>query len=282
MWHWPRVVRHLPPERGQRHRRRSLHPVTTSCAPSPILFYHGLPGAPSDRTLLSTTAPTEAVDWLAALDTDAPFETAICAQFERLTQDRDPVHLIGFSLGAMAVLTLATRHPTRVSRVTLISPAGPWADGAFADQMAGASVFRAARRSRTRLTLLAVAQMTWLRFAPDLFLRTVFKSAHSTERALIAMPALRIHIVGGYARMFSTHLHAYVRALRHYACAWTPTTLPAHIPVALIQGTKDTWTPPDMARDLAARLGPQTHITWIDDAGHYGALTALTDGPMPA
>lgn len=248
---------------------------------APTLFYHGLPGAPDDAELLAHGAST-AVDWLAALAPQVAFDAALVQQFDAKAPDGPAVHLIGFSLGAMAALTIAAARPERVAKVTLISPAGPWAQGRFADKMAGASVFKLAEAGPKRLIALSALQMMALRFAPNLFLKALFGKSCAAEQTFLENPENKIQIATAYSRMYATHFHPYIKALRHYATQWTATPIPPRIDVDIIHGTLDTWTPPEMARALREQISATAQLQLIQGTGHYSTLRAanLTKDPL--
>ena len=127
-----------------------------------IYFCHGVPGAPSEASLLgleNVVAP----NLLAA----APL-----AQFDINAADAPDgsAHLIGFSIGAMVALQLAASRPDKVCKVTFIAPAMHLTPGGFPPDMAGKPVFRMAKRFPSFLGFVAELQCLGFRIAHDFVL----------------------------------------------------------------------------------------------------------------
>ncbi|SFI95141.1 alpha/beta fold hydrolase [Jannaschia pohangensis] len=222
------------------------------------LFFHGLPGGPEDRRLLDRKWRPDEMMIGDTLCPDAPGTT--------------PRHLVGFSLGAFAALGMAARHPDRVARLTLISPAGPLQSGDFLPQMAGAPVFRLARRSATGLRVLTALQGGITRIAPDRLLRQLFSTSHPAERAILDDAAARDVLRAGLRHCHIDRPRAYCDSIAAYVTDWRDDLGAVRCPVTIWQGDADRWTPPDMARSLANALCGPVDLRIVTGAGHYGML----------
>jgi pimeloyl-ACP methyl ester carboxylesterase len=68
------------------------------------------------------------------------------------------VHLVGFSIGALAATKIAAFDPEQVSKLTLISPAAPLQLGTFLEDMAGKPIFEMAIKRPGVLALVTRVQ----------------------------------------------------------------------------------------------------------------------------
>jgi pimeloyl-ACP methyl ester carboxylesterase len=184
-----------------------------------------------------------------------------------------PVVLVGHSMGGMAVLALAHQRPelfgSRVAGVALLSTVA--APLAAAGRDPGS-------RTRPRTALgVGTAWLLWLA-APLLQALHPFRTA-PVQRVL------RRRLFGGEPP---------ADAVREMTDAWTATptaVMAAHllglarydqcaavealrgVPVLVLAGTEDATIPPDAARRLAERIGPNARLVLVPGAGHMVTLT---------
>jgi len=234
----------------------------------PVLFLHGWPGGPGDAAIAGGAG------WqVPDLAADGPDpEGAARAALARMGPD--PVHVIGFSLGAMLALKLAAAEPERVTRLTLISAAGPLQLGDFLGDMAGAPVFRAARAGRAPLWLVIRAQAALLRVAPGRLLALVFAGCPPEEAALVREPDTRATVLAGLRAALIAAPAAYSAVLRAYVRDWRPVLEGVACPVTLWHGTRDGWAPPAMAEALAGALPGPVTVHRVPGGSHYTTLRA--------
>jgi 2-succinyl-6-hydroxy-2,4-cyclohexadiene-1-carboxylate synthase len=93
---------------------------------SPLLCLHGFTGSPQSWDFLEQARNTRVAP--ALLGHAGSEATSDVLRFEdevdrlaALITHSEPVHVLGYSLGARLALGLALRHPSRVSRLTLVS-----------------------------------------------------------------------------------------------------------------------------------------------------------------
>lgn len=235
-------------------------------------FCHGVPGGPSDASLLglqSVVAPNM-------------LARAPLAQFDVDTADAPDrsVHLIGFSMGAMVALRLAASRPAKVGKVTLIAPAAPLALGDFLPHMAGKPLFQMAKRFPSLLRFITGLQGLGVKISPEFVLDRLFAKADPHERRLVAEPEVRGVLRAGLRNSLVTHPTAYVQALCAYVGHWEGALKMVTCPVEIWHGEADTWAPISMAEALVQNLPNGAHLHPIAGAGHYGALKVAQITPI--
>jgi pimeloyl-ACP methyl ester carboxylesterase len=187
-----------------------------------------LPG--HGRSRGAPLATVEAIaDWLAALVAAAG---APCAT------------LVGHSMGALAALECAARHPQRVARIALLGPAVPMA---VSDELAVA-----ARDDEA----LAYAMITAWSF--------------SMRRALGANPSPGMCMTGQSLRLMARAAHGTL-AIDLAACAAYVNGLDAaravRVPALLILGARDLMAPAKATPPLVEALADSRVVT-LPDSGH--------------
>lgn len=236
-----------------------------------LIFCHGVPGSAQDAALFArglgaARADSVALDLLAGWDA---YERAFLA-----ASAKAPVHLAGFSLGAMAALRLALAHPDRVLRVTLISPAAPLGFGTFLPDMDGAPVFAMAAKRGPGFRLMTAGQAAVARLAPRAMLRMLFARSCPADQAVLEDPTTVEALLSGLKNSFQTQRAGYRTYVQDYV-RWTGEEIDGWTcPVTIWQGAADTWAPPAMAEALAQRL-PQADLRLVDGLGHYSIAQAL-------
>lgn len=242
------------------------------------VYFHGQPGSPDELTLVAAAdrpaalfAPDRAVD-----QPDLP----LSASLDHLTATilarfpAGPIRLVGFSLGVFVAIEVGLRIRDRDVRLDLVSPAGPLSLGDFLPSMAGGSVFALAAR-RPGLFALLTRLQGWLALrAPGALFGQIFATAAGADADLARDPAFRTTVKGILASSLSGGARAYRRDVSGYV-AWTPDRLSGLThPVTLWQGDADNWTPPAMARALAAALPGAPTLRSFPGLSHYSTLQA--------
>lgn len=241
------------------------------------VYFHGCPGAPAEAGWFEAVA-REAGVRLVALDRsllapgavgDAYFE-ALAAEVDGLA-DGAPVRLIGFSLGAFVALQTAQRLTSPLSRLDLVSPAGPLESAEVLDSMAGGPLFRLAMRSPALFRLTTWAQGLAVRMAPQAVVHGLFSGVRGAEADLAATPEFRASLIQGLARSYGPARAGYVRDILAYVRPWSDPLEGVVLPARIWQGEADGWAPPALAAALAARLaGAQMEL--FPGLGHYSTL----------
>lgn len=226
------------------------------------VYFHGLPGSPRELDLL----PGGKI-YCPKRPEDADF-ASLAADIAHQTQGAR-LHLIGFSLGAMAALRAAPS--LNVAHIDLIAPAAPLDLGNFLPDMAGRMVFRAARFPLA-LRLLVAAQARMLRRNPERFIATLFHHAPEADHALLQDPAIRATLLQTYRDSLLTPT-SYQAEILTYIRPWADALPEVTCPIRIWQGQADTWVPPAMTEALVAALPHAAYIE-LPGLGHYSALMA--------
>lgn len=222
-------------------------------------FYcHGLPGGAAELELAGVQFPV-----LDRRDASAPKD--LIAQLPM-----QPVHLIGFSLGAALALRLAAEAPDRIGRLTLISAAAPLELGQFLPDMAGRWVFRMARCPRALGALLG-AQGVLARRSPDRLASMLRATCDASDTALFGTPQGRESFHKILQQGYGPNRPAARREIAAYVRPWADILKQIQCPVTLHHGTSDQWSPPAMAGALHSAL-PSSRLIWHNGLGHYATL----------
>ncbi len=238
-----------------------------------ILYFHGSPGGPDELAALSLPKNLQIVpiDRLSFGVSYDDMLSNVRADILKRFPDKN-LHLIGFSMGAMAVLQLGNVLGDKVMRIDLVSAATPLELGHFLAKMAGRPVFDAAMRGGVRFSALCKFQAILLRFAPALFFKMLFASAAGEDRILAADPTFKRQILKSYTTCLTDHPKAYADEIRAYVQPWAKELNGIDAPIHLWNGGADNWTPIEMAYALRDQLGPKTQLTEFARLSHYSTL----------
>ena len=222
-----------------------------------LLALHGFTGSPRSWQFLPA-APNQlrfVPALVGHLDSDAgsdvvDFESEV-DRLARLVSEAGSVHAVGYSLGARLALGLAARHPTRVSRLTLISAHPGLESDAERDQR------RVADERWCELLLSRGA----LAFVDAWQAQPLWASQARLDRATLDQKR---------RERLSHDPAGLVRSLRVTGLSQMPNYRDAlarlRVPVTLIAGGLD-----EKFRALAqqmARTAPHAELTIVDGAGH--------------
>ncbi|MCW5718228.1 MAG: alpha/beta fold hydrolase [Bauldia sp.] len=156
--------------------------------------------------------------------------------------------IAGISIGGMTAQHFAATHPERVERLILLSTTAKTVDG---------EPFRSRARDVRATGLDAVAKATMTRWFSAAFAAAHPARVEDVRRRFVATDrecyALAAEAVGGFD---AHHLLGRITA-----------------PTLVVVGAQDPGTPPEVARDLADRIGGATLVV-IPDAAHMVTVEA--------
>jgi pimeloyl-ACP methyl ester carboxylesterase len=242
------------------------------------LYFHGLPGSAAELGSFGPTLAANARHFHVVARTDALALGDPRGYFGRLAEQivsqfpDEPLHLVGFSLGAAAALRVAPRLGARISQIDLISPAGPLGLGPFLDDMAGAPVFRAALAGRIPFVVLTFLQAQAARLAPARMAAALMASAQGCDRTLAADPHFIAQLAASLRHSLLAQRAAYRQEIALYVADWSAELARVQQAVTIWQGSEDNWTPPAMAQALAAALPAGADIQVHQGLSHFSTL----------
>ena len=244
-------------------------------AEHPLFFCHGVPGGPDDAALLEAGDRLVIAPNLFDFATGDPvqnlltvFDTA-CAE-----EGSDGMHVVGFSIGAMAALRLAAARPQMVAKVTVISPAAPLQLGSFLPEMAGAPVFKLAMRHLTALRMLTAVQGLLARKAPGILINQLFAKCGVQEQALMSDPQFLAALRAAMRNSFAEHRAGYLKYLSAYVADWTEDLARVQAPVEIWHGDADTWAPMAMSEAIREMIPSSCALNIVAGGEHYSTLKA--------
>jgi pimeloyl-ACP methyl ester carboxylesterase len=249
---------------------------------SPVLYFHGTPGAPEEAELIATAARDQGLElWavdrlrIAAGTRGAAYLDAVAQQIRGLSGGHR-LPIVGFSIGAALALRIAARIGRDAGPLFLLSTAGPLdLPGAFDGMGAGARVFRSARANGAGFALAAFGQALLARRAPAVMTRLLFAGADAADRAFARSTCGRALLPRLYARAWADGGRSYQRDLLAYVEDWSGELAGVTSAAELWHGSGDTWAPIGMADGVAARLAAARLHT--GSGGHYSTL--IHQGP---
>lgn len=242
------------------------------------LYFHGLPGSAAELGSFGPAVAAKARHFHVVARTDALALGDPAGYFARLAAQivsqcpDEPLHLIGFSLGAAAALRVAPLLGEQVSQIDLVSPAGPLGLGDFLAGMAGAPVFRAALAGRVPFALLTFLQAQVARLAPAPMASALMARAQGADRALAADPHFIAQLAASLRHSLLAQRAAYRQEIALYVADSSAELAKVHQAVAIWQGSEDDWTPPAMAQALAACLPSQPAVEVLPGLSHFSTL----------
>lgn len=247
---------------------------------SGVIYFHGVPGAPQEIALFGP-AGNLANAWAPDRNSDRT-DLGYGSYFDNLASRIDAgtvcerLHLVGFSLGAVAALQVAQRLGRKVSRIDLISAAAPLELGDFLPQMAGRAVFDGASRNTRLFNGMTVVQGQLARFVPSLLLRLLFATADGEDNNLARDREFRTRITGILKHAYADGACGYRREILGFVRPWSTILSEITAPVTIWHGTADTWAPIAMADCLYARL-PNPRLMRLNGLSHYSTLRAALE-----
>ena len=238
-----------------------------------VFFCHGVPGGDAERQLLARANPdVEIIDLNIFEHPPEDVARALSDAVSASETAQGDIHLVGFSIGAMAALQIAARCPDKVTKVTLVSPAAPLQLGDFLPDMAGKVVFEMAAHKPKALAFLTGVQAVIVRAAPALLIKALFAKSTAAELDLLKDTEFQSAMKRVLKRSFGEYRPSYLAYLKAYVLDWRSVLPQVRCPVDIWHGTADTWSPIAMAYALRENITTECTVHEVPDSGHYSTL----------
>jgi pimeloyl-ACP methyl ester carboxylesterase len=241
------------------------------------IYFHGLPGAPDELKLAGRPVPAnwQAID--RSVNRSVGSAEVYFDHLAERVQDMSggsPIRLVGFSLGAVAALQVASRITDRSVSLHLVSAAAPLQSGDFLPRMAGKSVFSLALRSPFAFAGLCGIQSAIARVSVKTLAAALFSSAQGLDLELNNDPKFKTQIDGIIRHGLGLGLQNYKREIAAYVQDWSVILPNIRYEVTLWHGEMDNWSPPEMAATLGRMLPNVSAINMLQEHSHYSTLVA--------
>lgn len=231
---------------------------------SNLIYCHGLPGSSEELNFLSR-------DDIKTARVFGPQHQGEIAEYFNSDLNRK-LHVVGFSLGAIAAIRLSLKYRNLVNMISLISPAAPLELGNFLPEMAGKFVFQLASRSALQFRALTALQKAGASLSSELAISTMFKGSPQSEIALLKDPNFKKALTAGLKESYGTNNSAYRREIREYVKPWAHELSRIECPVKIYHGKEDNWAPIGMAYALQEKIPSQVQVVEYSSLGHYSTL----------
>ena len=243
----------------------------------PVVYFHGVPGAPSEAAVLHHPALQQGLRVLCferftvpASNRDAAYYRQIAAAIREVVENTT-VDFVGFSMGTHVALACASCMQAQVVSLHLVSAVAPLQAGDFLDAMAGKAVFNLAQKRPWLFKLLARWQEFLSRRAAAALFRLLFASAQGQDKQLASQADFQQFIASTLADCFRPGVEGYSRDIEQYLSPWAVPVFAHEPPIYLWHGSEDNWSPIAMAEHLAATL-PCATLQRGAGLSHYSCL----------
>jgi len=231
---------------------------------SNIIYCHGLPGSPEELNFLGRehTKPARVF---------GPQHQGEIAEYFSSTLNCK-LHVVGFSLGAMAAIKLSVKYANVVNMISLISPAAPLELGNFLPEMAGRFVFQLASRSPIQFRVLTELQKYGAILSSEIVINTMFKGSPESEILLLKDSEFKKALVSGLKESYGKNNSTYRQEIHDYVKPWAHDLAKIQCPVSIYHGEADNWTPIEMAYALQGEISSNVAVFKYPELGHFSTL----------
>jgi pimeloyl-ACP methyl ester carboxylesterase len=243
-----------------------------------VVYFHGAPGSPREIGLIVGAAKARGLSpaclhrsILAKGLKGAAYFDALADELRQRAAGRR-IDVIGFSIGAFVALEVAARLGDQVRGLDLVSPAGPIDGPNDLKGVAGAAVFRMARRAPLVFRLAAALQGLVAAVRPAILFDMLFATAAGDDKPLARDSRFKTLMGSVLKDALGAGRAGYVRDLEAYVRPWSGDLGGVSAPVRIWQGGLDSWAPPAMAQRLRDRLPVGAQIETLAAGSHYSSL----------
>ena len=226
---------------------------------SNFIYLHGLPGSAEEVSAFNNAQ----ILYMSPYDLKG-FED----QFNRTKR----YTIIGFSLGCMTAIEIASKYSNNIDALILISPAAPLELGDFLDAMDGRFVFRGAQKNSVILSLLTLSQTVMAHVSPNFLMRKMFGESCDAEHELLKNQKFVTIFQNGLRLSLGRERKQYEKTIKRYINPWAEIVGKVTCPVQIWHGTEDTWAPHAMGVALKQKFQTDCKLISCAQLGHYSTL----------
>ena len=245
-----------------------------------VIYFHGVPGAPSEISVFDGNAQKNALrivcqDRLSLNHgkDDPLYFQSLAADIKDLSRGKK-VDIVGFSIGAFVAIQVCRFIPELVKSLHLVSPAAPLDGGDFINHMAGKTVFRLAQKAPLVFKALSNWQKFLALYWPNGLVRMLFATANAKDKELVQDRQFQNDIQAILTDCFRHKTQGYIRDVCHYVSPWRETLASVAVKTHLWHGEQDNWSPIAMSEYLHKQIPAQTYIHRMSGLSHYSCLYA--------
>jgi pimeloyl-ACP methyl ester carboxylesterase len=244
----------------------------------PLFYFHGVPGAAVEAAMLHQAALAHGIKLL-VVERNLTGELGSAAYLQQLAQqisDRaagQPIHLLGFSIGACLALRVAALLGERVAEIYLLSAAAPLEiPGNSVGMGAGRYTFLWAQHYPRLFRAFAWYQALLAKVSPRLLLKLLFAGAGGKDSELLSQPDTQAWLADIQRACFRHGVSRYVRDVKLYVEPWATELDKVTATVSLWHGDADNWAPIAMSIYLQEHLRNASAVIRGAEQAHYSCM----------
>ena len=244
----------------------------------PLFYFHGVPGAAVEAATLHQAALAHGIKLL-VVERNLPDELESAAYLQQLAQqisDRaagQPIHLLGFSIGACLALRVAALLGERVAEIYLLSAAAPLEIPSNSVGMgAGRYTFLWAQHYPRLFRAFAWYQELLVKISPRLLLNLLFAGAGGKDPELLRQADTQAWLADIQRACFKHGTSGYMRDVKLYVEPWATELDKVTAAVSLWHGEADNWAPIAMSTYLQEHLRNASAVIRGAGQAHYSCM----------
>ncbi|MBU2296676.1 MAG: alpha/beta hydrolase [Gammaproteobacteria bacterium] len=244
----------------------------------PLFYFHGVPGAAVEAATLHQAALAHGIKLL-VVERNLPDELESAAYLQQLAQqisDRaagQPIHLLGFSIGACLALRVAALLGERAAEIYLLSAAAPLEIPSNSVGMgAGRYTFLWAQHYPRLFRAFAWYQELLVKISPRLLLNLLFAGAGGKDPELLRQADTQAWLADIQRACFKHGTSGYMRDVKLYVEPWATELDKVTAAVSLWHGDADNWAPIAMSIYLQEHLRNASVVIRGAGQAHYSCM----------